>query len=247
MKKYILAISLLTVMFCSCDDFLDVKPKGLDLESEYYKNPQEAYAALISIYQPLRDTWSLHVMGATSASDESYLGGGGAADWNHFQVWGNYTLDEGVGPQSSFWEKAYQGIYRANVLISKIDNIPGMVEKTKKEYIAEAKWLRAYYNFWLVRNFKNIPLITEVMNAMEMYDREQAKPEEVYTQIEKDLNEAIPDLPPTRADAEKGRLTQGAGYAMLGKAILYQNNESRMLEAAEAFEKVNSSPHYALL
>lgn len=109
MKKYILAISLLTLIFCSCDDFLDVKPKGIDLESDYYSNTQEAYAGLISIYQPLRDSWSLHTMGATSASDECYLGGGGAADWNHFQVWGNYTLDESVGPQSSFWEKAYQG------------------------------------------------------------------------------------------------------------------------------------------
>ncbi|NDV59484.1 RagB/SusD family nutrient uptake outer membrane protein [Bacteroides sp. 519] len=247
MKKYILAISLFTIIFCSCDDFLDVKPKGLDLESEYYSNPQEAYAALVSIYQPLRDIWSLHVMGATSASDECYLGGGGAADWNHFQVWGNYTLDESVGPQSSFWEKAYQGIYRANVLLSKIDNIPGMTDKARKEHIAEAKFLRAYFNFWLVRNFKNVPLVTTVLNAMEVYDIEQAKPEDVYAQIEKDLNEAIPDLPETRPDAEKGRITKGAGYAMLGKTILYQNNTSRMLEAAEAFEKVNSSSHYALL
>ena len=247
MKKYILAISLLTLIFCSCDDFLDVKPKGIDLESDYYSNTQEAYAGLISIYQPLRDSWSLHTMGATSASDECYLGGGGAADWNHFQVWGNYTLDESVGPQSSFWEKAYQGIYRANVLLSKIDGIPGMVEKTRKEFIAEAKWLRAYYYFWLVRNFKNVPLITSPLNAMEVYEVEQAKPEEVYALIELALTEAIHDLPETRPDEEKGRPTRGAGYAMLGKTILYQNNNGRMLEAADAFEKVNSSPHYALL
>lgn len=247
MKKYILIISLFTLIFCSCDDFLDVKPKGIDLESDYYKDPQEAFAALVAAYQPLRDIWSIAVMGATSASDECYLGGGGAADWNHFQVWGNYTLDESVGPQSSVWERSYLGIYRCNVLLSKIDNIPGMTDNLKKQYIAEAKWLRAYYNFWLVRSFKNVPLITEVLKTMEVYDVEQAKPEDVYAQIETDLKAAIPDLPDERSDDEKGRITKGAGNALLGKVILTQNDESRMLEAAEYFEKVNSSPLYSLI
>jgi len=247
MKKHILIISLLIGMFYGCDSFLDVKPKGLDLESDYYKNPQEAYSALVAAYQPLRDVWSVGVMGPTSASDECYLGGGGAADWNHFQVWGNYTLDESVGPQSSIWERSYLGVYRCNVLLSKIDNIPGLTENTKKIYVAELKWLRAYYNFWLVRAFKNVPLITKVLETMEVYNVEQADPESVYAQIEKDLKEAIPDLPEKRSDEEKGRITQGAGYALLGKAILTQNTESRMLEAAEYFEKVNSSPLYSLL
>lgn len=247
MKKYILTLSLLAIIFYSCNDFLDVKPNGLDLESDYYKNPTEAYNALVAAYQPLRDVWSVGVMGPSSASDECYLGGGGAADWNHFQVWGNYTLDESVGPQSSFWERSYLGIYRCNVLLSKIENIPGMTDNIKKLYVAEAKWLRAYYYFWLVRSFKNVPLITEVLETMEVYDVEQASPADVYFQIEKDLKEAIPDLPDTRVDSEKGRITKGAGNALMGKVILYQNNESRMLEAAGYFEKVNSSPHYSLI
>ena len=80
-----------------------------------------------------------------------------------------------------------------------------------------------------------------------MYNILQAKPADVYTQIEKDLNEAIPDLPSVVASTENGRLTKGAAMAMLGKAIIYQNVESRMAEAAGWLNKVNTSGVYSLL
>ncbi|MEI7925568.1 MAG: GtrA family protein, partial [Chloroflexota bacterium] len=70
----------------------------------------------------------------------------------------------------------------------------------------------------------------------EFFNVTQAKPETVYAQIERDLNEAIPVLPESVPVTENGRATKLAAVALLGKVILFQNNESRMLEAAALFE-----------
>lgn len=147
-----------------------------------------------------------------------------------------------------FWEQDYAGIYRDNLLISKLANsVPGLTDETKARYIAECKTLRAYFYFELVRLFKNIPLSTDPISTADMYNIVQAKPEDVYAQIEKDLTEAVPVLPSTVATSENGRLTKGAAMALLGKAILYENNTARMADAASWLNKVNTSGVYHLL
>ena len=70
----------------------------------------------------------------------------------------------------------------------------------------------------------------------------------MYAQIEQDLNDAKNtfELPSTVPPDELGRVTQGAITALLGKVILYQNDESRMAEAASIFEEVITSGTYQL-
>jgi hypothetical protein len=122
-----------------------------------------------------------------------------------------------------------------------------MSESLKKRFAAEAKFLRAYYYFDLVRLFRNVPLFTGLVSPENIRNVLQATPEETYAQIEKDLTEAIPDLPETVPAEENGRVTKMAGIALLGKVILFQNNESRMQEAADLFEQVNTNTNYGLL
>jgi starch-binding outer membrane protein, SusD/RagB family len=122
-----------------------------------------------------------------------------------------------------------------------------MDESLKARFTAECKFLRAYFYFDLVRLFKNVPLFTRPLEPNEFFTATQATPEAVYAQIEKDLNEAIPDIPMTVPTSENGRVTKMAATALLGKVILFQNNESRMIEAADLFEQVNTSSNYHLL
>jgi hypothetical protein len=135
----------------------------------------------------------------------------------------------------SYWNDPYQGIFRANVLLQKLPDIP-MDNDLKARFGAEAKALRALYYFNLVRMFKNIPLFTEPVVPSEIYNATQAKPEEVYAQIEKDLTDAIAVLPVTLPAAELGRFTKGAAKALLGKVYLY---EKKYAEAATALADVN--------
>ena len=110
----------------------------------------------------------------------------------------------------------------------------------KARFIAETKALRAIYYFNLVRMFKNIPLLLEPLGSEDdIYSVTQATPTAVYAQIEKDLTEAIPNLPSSVAIAtEAGRLTKVAGQAMLGKVYLYENKKA---EAAAMLAQVNGT------
>jgi hypothetical protein len=108
----------------------------------------------------------------------------------------------------------------------------------KARFTAETKALRAIYLFNLVRFFKNIPLLLEPVSAAAVYDVVQATPAAVYAQIEKDLTEAIPDLPNTATGAETGRLTKGGGQAMLGKVFLY---DGKAAQAAAQLAQVNGT------
>ena len=110
----------------------------------------------------------------------------------------------------------------------------------KARFGAETKALRAYYYFNLVIMFKNIPLLLEPLTATNMYEVTQAAPTAVYAQIEKDLIEAIADLPATVPLAtEAGRLTKGTAQALLGKVYLYDGKNAL---AAAQFAEVNGTP-----
>jgi starch-binding outer membrane protein, SusD/RagB family len=244
------ALVILVVLSACSKSWLDVQPKGTTLEANYYLNADEAFAGLAAAYDPLGmewvNTYTSKVGLLNCASDDCYAGGGAYADQPTWEAWNSYTLDPGNGPQESFWGRNYSGINRANTILSKLDGVP-MDETLKERFRAEAKFLRGYYYFDLVRLFRNIPMIIGPLSPSEYFNVPQAPPEDVFAQIEKDLSEAIPYLPLTVPDNEKGRVTQYAAIALLGKVILWQNDESRMLEAAALFEQVNTAPYYELL
>lgn len=253
MKKKIFYIAgmlatLLIIQACN-KDWLEVEPKGTTLESNYYKNADEAFTAVVAAYDPLGaevvKDYASKVGLLNTASDDCYAGGGTYGDRATWEAWNTYTVDPALGPQDDFWGRNFTGVNRANTLLDKIPDVP-MDETLKARYIAEGKFLRAYYYFDLVRLFRNVPLFTTLLSPSEFFSATQASPEEVYAQIEKDLNEAIPDLPEVVGPDEYGRATKMAATALLGKVILFQNNDSRMLEAANLFVQVNTNPNYGL-
>lgn len=254
MKTYKIFIALLiggSLFISSCSkEWLEVEPKGTTLEANFYRNAAEAFAGLVSVYDPLgwqvvRDYASKLGL-LNTASDDTWAGGGAFADRATWEAWNTFTVTPALGPQDDFWGRNYAGINRANTLLSKLEGVP-MDEGLKARFGAEAKFLRAYYYFDLVRLFKNIPLITTLLTPDQYYSVQQADPADVFAQIERDLTEAIPYLPETVPGTEHGRVTKGAARALLGKVILWQNDEARMLEAADILRLVNDSPHYDLV
>ena len=256
MKKYTYTI-LLLVLFTACGkDYLDLEPRGTELESTFYKTEEDIYQALVATYDVLQwgataGDWTMKLGLLNAASDDCYAGGSDASDQPNWVAFDEFNLDPFIGPQRGLWKKGYVGIYRANLVLEKIEEIEDNSESFKAfkaRTIAEAKFLRAYFYFDLVRFFKNIPLIDHVLAADEFYTQFQVEPSEVYQFIEQDLEDArsTSELPETVVPSELGRITQGAVKSLLGKVILYQNNESRMQQAANLFEEVINSGVYAL-
>lgn len=236
-----IAVALM-ISLVSCEKgFVDIQPKGQFLSANYYADKDQAYGALVGVYDLMRKNsggFENQISMMNAGSDDHYAGGGGATDGAGIQGFSNYTLTAIIMP-GSFWSDYYQGIFRANTLLSKIDGVT-MDASLKARFTAETKALRAMYYFNLVRMFKNIPLLLEPLTATNMYEVTQAAPAEIYTQIEKDLTEAIANLPVTiNVSTEGGRLTKGAAQALLGKVYLYDNKNAL---AAAQLADVNGTP-----
>lgn len=261
MKRFLTYLICLAVIspLVSCENTLDVQPKGMKVESNYYQTPDEAFSALVAAYNPIAwqtggpDGTYIPILGPlNSATAGMYAGGGGPNDVASWQAWDTYDLSGAVGPQAGYWSRSYTGINRANLLLQKIEGVQGLDANTKARYVAEAKFLRGYYYLWLMRLFRNVPLFRSPLNTNEIYQQEQAPPDSVYAQIEADFTAAIPDLPsaPLPAD-ENGRATKGAARAFLAKTLMWEvgsgQNQSKMQRAADLLEQVNTSPAYELL
>jgi hypothetical protein len=241
--KYIAVLAVSIQLFSACNkDFLEVKPKGIDLESSYYKNQSEAFNGLVAVYDVVGWQGGNLVTKegvAMAASDDHFGGGEGSGDLNFVNM-DNFTITPEQGPHEDLWKKGFSGVFRANILLQKLPEVP-MDEGLKARYTAEAKALRAFFYFDLIRFFKNIPLYTTNITTAEMLNVVQANPADVYLQIENDLKEAIaetnlPDKVP--AASEGGRFTKGTAHALLGKVYLFQKKWS--LAAAE-FSEVNGA------
>src|SRR5690606_16906028 len=124
--KYISTFLVVAAFSAACSsDFLEVKPLGTALEDNYYRNAEEAFNGLVAVYDVvgwLDGPYITKFGTANVASDDVYAGGGHATDINEYQVLDNFTLTPQIGPQEPLWKGGFSGIFRANVLLSKLPN-----------------------------------------------------------------------------------------------------------------------------
>ncbi|ANF52735.1 carbohydrate-binding protein SusD [Chryseobacterium glaciei] len=249
-KRFIyksLSVLLLTgisfgAVSCNNSNLEDVQNSGTFEPDNYFRNEEQSFSGLVAVYDMLRKYsggFENDVTFFNGASDDFYSGGGSSTDGAGIQGFSNYTINPIIMPLS-YWKDYYQGIAKANLLFERIPNAD-MNDQTRKRFIAEAKVLRSLYYFELLRMFKNIPLILKpIKYDDDYYNIPQAKPADVYAQIESDILSAINDLPvATSTASEKGRITQGTAHAILGKIYLYDKKNT---DAAAQFEMVNGTP-----
>jgi starch-binding outer membrane protein, SusD/RagB family len=227
--KLYLLIGLIAFLGIGCQDFLTEKPKVGVTEDLYYLNDDDALASLYGVYDPLQwqqldgTTWSFRWVYGDIVSDDSEKGGSDITDQPGWAAAENFEANGGTVVFQNEWKKNYQGIFRANLLISKVTGNPKITDPTKKAVIAEAKFLRAFYYFELVRLFGGVPIVTKTVASSES-QIPRASVQEVYAQIEKDLKEAVIDLKEKseQSPSQYGRATKGAAKAYLVKAYIYQ-------------------------
>jgi len=236
-KKWALYLALVFVFTACSKDFLDVEPVGKLSEGDFYQTDEDASQALVATYDILQmdmpwGSWASSLLVKTLPSDESTAGGASEADQAQYQRLDKFSYSSGNDGIKNVFIENYFGVYRANKVINKVspDNA------IRKQYIAEAKVLRAYFYFELVRMYGGVPLRLEEPAPSE-YPQARATAAEIYTQIIKDLNEALPDLKHkselTGSDAF--RVSIETAYAMLGRAYLYQKDWTN---AASNFDKL---------
>lgn len=248
-KNKILALSLSLVLsagLISCgDDFLDRAPKGELTSDNFFKDAVQAEQSVNAIYSHLRN-FNVHVfsyIGITDIASDDADKGSVPGDAGFLQDINDFTFDANNTAVNGIWRGYYQGVFRANQVLANVPNIE-MDEELKTRLLGEARFLRAYFYFFLVRTYGDIPLIDRPLNPDE-YRQERVPAAEIYAFIEEDLNFAIANLPEKSEYPanELGRATSGAAKAYLAKVHLFQNDFQAAFQVAQ--EVINSG-EYAL-
>jgi len=151
--------------------------------------------------------------------------------WLELQNWQKFIMiNYNFEVSWNTWLAHYRGISRCNQVLERVPGI-AMDEPLKRRYLAEAKFMRALWYYNLATLYGNVPLTLEVENAESR--PATATQAEVYQQMEKDLREAAEALPATYGNADLGRPTKGAAYALLGKTLM---QERKWAEAETALQ-----------
>jgi hypothetical protein len=240
MKKliYILLAFVTIVTLPSCEKFLSVDPPYAQDAENFFQTPEDFERALTGAYDLLQSSFVSLWIGEI-ASDNAIAGGESVNDSKGLHDIDNMTHGGVNAELRSVFRWNYTGITRANYILEHQNNIDFA---GKAHILAEAKFLRAYYYFELVKFFGDVPLILDKRIGIEEARTIPRSPKaEVYAQIEADLIAAAAVLNPIAA--QKGRATKGAAKALLGKVYLYQN---KFTEAAAVLEEIISSGQYSL-
>jgi hypothetical protein len=253
MKKHIRTISrtmiigLLLVTGWSCADFLEETDKSNFTLENYFTRPEHATSVVNAIYAGLPPIMTSGFGGgpwmmlefATGLADTEL----GQAQNSLFVRSLINNSDNGYG--QTYWTTYYRGIQNANLAIEKIPDIQ-MDQTAKNRLLGEARFLRAYYYYHLVRIFGEIPLITGVIDlaSPDMFPAPSSV-EAVYNQIVEDLTAAETSGLPFREGT--GRVSMGAVKTMLSSVYLtmagyplQKGSQYYQMAAAKAKEVIDS-------
>lgn len=227
-----MAVAFSTLLFtASCKkDFLNVPPQAQQPSVTFWKSQDDALKGVNAIYANLR-SWNNVAFNAiaieSTGSDEADKGST-PTDATFFNLYDQFTVTATHGTLQDFWTGQYQNINLCNQVLDNVPNIT-MDETLKARYLAEAKFIRAYSYFRLVRAYGRVPLRLNVPKDNSEYNIPQAEKTAVYAQIEKDLTEAAAALPQSYGAADLGRATKGAALGMKAKVAMYQNKWADVL------------------
>lgn len=247
LKLKLFAVCTVAMLFVAtaCEDYLVTPLNGGVTSETFYQTDSDAEQAVVVIYDILTWHenawgWASPIMAKTMPTDEGTCGGGGSTDQPPYQQLDDYIFDAGNQVILASWNLNYFGIYRANLVIDNIEPTNDL----RKRLIAEAKALRAYYYLDLVSLWGDIPLILTELGPSE-YNQARVGSQLVYDQIEKDLTEAIVDLPlkSQYSQANIFRMSKGTAQALLGKTHLFQEEYN---DAVTQFQAVINSGEYSL-
>ncbi|MCC5935877.1 MAG: RagB/SusD family nutrient uptake outer membrane protein [Lunatimonas sp.] len=186
--KYILAI-VASLGLLSCEGFLEEDPATLTTQAEL-SSPEAARALVTSIYANVNVvvTGSGGWGGNTLSLLEFMTGkADGVAQTEGFRF-NQLTYDSQSFYIDTYWSQLYQGILRCNVAIEQLPRYTALSQTQLNDYLAEARTMRAFYYFYLVRMYGDVPKISEPVKALADVNTPRSPVKEIYDDI------ILPDL-----------------------------------------------------
>jgi hypothetical protein len=224
MKKLILFIIIVLFAVGCKKEFVDKFPTQSTVVETYYKTPKDANQALTSVYDMLlQDDWWSSILMSECASDDC-SGGAGNTDGGGYTRWDRGLQQPEATANQVLWQIYYGAIYRANVYLEREQKIDWTGKETLRvQYQAEARFLRAYFHFYLARLFGEVPFLDHTPLPTEFPARTPAA--NLYASIVDDLNfcvaHGLSDSYGAMDPLNWGRATKWSAEAMLGRVFLF--------------------------
>ncbi len=246
MKKYLIGCLFLgLITYSGCKKYVEIPPpQDQLLSSLVFTDDKTATSAMVGLYSSLNAfnssfaNFHVNFMPAMSADDFYYSLS--VASYNEFA---DNTLTPSNSNVAKFWDPVYSYIYHANAILEGVDKATGLSETVKKQLKGEASFLRAYFYFYLVNIFGDVPLILDTD-----YRVNTSKPrtgvDSVYAAIINDLLTAQSNLPDNYPSSERVRANKAVATALLARVYLYRAD---YVKAEEEATKVIGNSNYALL
>lgn len=233
-------ISAMAVAGSSCSDsWMTASNPNEPSSSSYWANENDALMALTACFDAMQsgnlyndniDGWCFGFLMRETCTD------------NGDNSWGNWMLGSSIAECTSgtndecfsmYWKANYEMIKRCNLLTDNIDRVP-IDESVRNAYRAEAMALRALAYGNLISVFRDVPYFTQSLTMATAKVAKSPKAE-IVDAIISELKANLPNLP-VKANTLPGRLSQEAGYAILGRVALYAG---RWQDAIDAYSKVD--------
>ncbi|WP_289732044.1 RagB/SusD family nutrient uptake outer membrane protein [uncultured Duncaniella sp.] len=225
------SIVALAVSLSACES-LDFTPADQMSGQTFWKTEEHARQAAVGMYAAMKAPWCF---GMEFTFDMCSDIADGTSPWADISR-GSSFASNSSGVQNH-WQYLYELVHRANTVIRNVATMP-ISQETIDRVTGEAKFLRAMAYFRMLNCWGGVPYYDEscdINNEFANLDSPRSSVDEIRGHILDDLNDAIEKLPVRWDDANLGRATKGAAYALRGKVYLYNRQWD---EAASDFEEI---------
>ncbi|MCB8995363.1 MAG: RagB/SusD family nutrient uptake outer membrane protein [Bacteroidales bacterium] len=242
----IILISFIGLSFSGCSDYLNLLPEDDLVSAEYWKSQDDVEAVIASTYGVLTSQvktllfWGelrggLFSEGTTTPNDQALVMAGKIEPTNSLTSWaGMYKIINGANQVLKFAPQV-------------IDRDPSFTSAELRQVLSEAYFLRSLAYFYLIRTFKDVPLLTEpfISDDQDYYPPKNSE-KEILDQIISDLSFAVDNAAESYDDeaSNKGRVTVYSVHALLADVYLWMDNYDKAIENCDA---IINSPKFALM
>uniref|UniRef100_A0AB33IYL4 RagB/SusD family nutrient uptake outer membrane protein n=1 Tax=Prevotella sp. GTC17254 TaxID=3236794 RepID=A0AB33IYL4_9BACT len=228
-KTYI-TIALMGLSTTSCESFLDTAPQDALSPSTFWKSEKDVKSAVTACYSAWYNphTGSSDIFFSDCTSDIGYNHTGSS----NYKYVGNGSLSQ--AKTIKYYD--YSTIRICTTFLENVESLTFLDETTKKDYMAQARTIRAWryfqMNFW----YGGVPLITKFAETATEAQVARNTEAEVKEYVYKELDAAIPDL--AKKPAERGRIARGTALAIKMRASLYWGDYAQALDAANKIKEL---------
>lgn len=244
MKKLIYILLVLIVSATGCEQILKEDPKTILTPGQFYKTKQGMESLVKACYSYLKDITcgnsSLQMLALTAKGTDIFMDAGTGTPFD------DYTITPSRNELQRLWDNNYKAINACNYVTRYMPEVTGMDEAQKNIRLAEARFLRAYYYYWLVMNYGPVHFTLEATEGVQT-EANRTPVNDIFDAIIADLEFAVQNLPTKQNDY--GRIDVYGAKHFYSKVLMSDERSStaQYQKAADLTLSIINESSYGLL